>query len=416
MLIVVVSVVGNFTEEQNFSTQKMKMANTDIAVTYDFNANAYFYSNNDKGFFFCTKDGVQYLSPKAEQVWASTYSLANPVFSTKSGFIAVGEPKGTNVYVFDKNGKYTDIRTDGPVLSFSVNQTGYLSVISQDGDGYKIGVYSQKGGPDPIWLRNHTDMNVLPISCDVSSDGRIVAVSYLDLNTRISSNIVFSYISNEKLDFPDTVFGAVLEDNRIVGMVKFMENNKLLTISDASVNCYQPRENHSIATLWSIPVGNEIMHFTLNGEKGFAMSLGEKLLNNPNAVEPGVLQFYGLGGEKTGEYRFTGRSSYLYMDYNTAILGEGNKFLAVNTLGGVLWEHNATADVKQLIFVGDKNTVLSVSEMSAEMLKYSRVTVTSDTPPTDAPKEDKPTADSVETEAPTDTEPTDTPEPAEATE
>ncbi|MDR2648323.1 MAG: DUF5711 family protein, partial [Clostridiales bacterium] len=149
-------------------------------MSYSYDSGASFYSFNSKDFFFCTKDGVKFMSSNGEQHWEEIINLTSPVLYGKCDIIAVGESRGRTVYVFNTLGKIMEHRFNEPMLSFSVNKAGYLTVILQTAAGYRVETYSP-GSDSAIWQYVMVKPNVYPVSADTSPDGGITAVSLLDL-------------------------------------------------------------------------------------------------------------------------------------------------------------------------------------------------------------------------------------------
>jgi len=342
------------------------MADTGVSVGYDFDSGAAFYSFDSGNFFLCTKDGMKYYTSGGVQKWDSVFSLTSPVMAAQGEVAAVGEANGHAIYVYGSAGKLYEQHFDGPLLSFSVNRSGYLAAILGEGDGYLIEVF----GPGiKTWQYHFSDANIYPMSADVSSDGRIVAVAFADANFRLTARIVFAYINNaEGSAFTDNIFSEQRIDGEMPASVRFMEGNRLLVFTDARIRCYQPMPDSTVTQAWDLELGNKIDCAAFYGDKSFAYASGDALLNRSDADAVGTVNFVSLDGVKTGSYCVGKSVLTLSMGFGAAIAGTGLEFSAIDGRGNLLWTYASPQNARQMIFLGNTGTALLASDVSANVV------------------------------------------------
>jgi len=348
-------------------------ADAEPGLSYSYDSGASFYSFNSKDYFFCTKDGVKYLSSKGEQQWEEIISLSSPVLYGKCDILAVSEPKGRAVYVFNTLGKIMECKFDSPVLSFSVNKTGYLTVILQTASGYRVETYTP-GKDTAIWKYVLVKPNVYPISADTSPDGKITAVSLLDLapdaHHSMTTQIMFIYTYETdalNLDSADGIFaGETLHDQ--IARLYFMDN-RLLAVSDTAITAYSFSSKEKIKKDWELALHNKILRFCVYGETGFGFLTGEPLSGSDEQTDAGTLNFYSMNGRRTGKYVFGSDANYLSMNWGSAIVGNGRNFSAVNNKGALIWSYKSPMDLKQLIFLDNDNMALAAGSTNASVMR-----------------------------------------------
>ena len=342
-------------------------------LTYAYDSGASFYSFNSKGYYFCTKDGVKFLSSKDEQQWDEPINLTNPVLYGKCDILAVSEPKGRAAYVFNALGKLMECKFDAPILNFSVNRSGDLTVILRTSSGYRVEAYAP-GFDGPVWRYVMVKPNIYPISADTSPDGRVTAISALDLapgaGAGITTRIMFMYTNEtDAMDLggTDGVFAGETLPGQIA-RIYFM-NNRLLAVSDKSISAYDLSGKNQVKKSWELPLTNRISRFCTYGEAGFAFITGGALEGGGKAQEPGTLNFYNMSGRRTGTYAAGAGADYLSMNWDGAIAGDGRNFYAVNKRGGLLWQYKSPMDLKQLIFIDNENTALYAGSTNASVMR-----------------------------------------------
>jgi len=346
----------------------MRMADTGVTVKYDLGSGAGFASFDSGNFFFCTKDGMKYMTSSGAQKWDSVFTLTAPVMVSQGGVAAVGEANGHAAYVFDSTGKLYEEHFDGAMLSFSVNKAGDLAVILQNGtDGYLIEAF----GPGlPTWQYHFVDANIYPVSADVSPDGRIVAIACADVNYQLTTKVVFAYVNQaDGQSFTDMIFSEQDIDGEMPASVRFMDGNRLLVFTDARICCYQPQADSSVTQLWNMDLNNQIGAVGFYGGKSFAYACGAALLNHQNADPVGTVSFVALDGTTTGSYCVGKDVTSLTMGFDSAIAGTDREFYAISKTGGLLWNYASPQNAGQMIFLDNTNTVLLAADAGGDIMK-----------------------------------------------
>jgi len=351
----------------------MHFETTNISIRHDMDSHSQIHTYKDgKGFFLASRDGIRFIGSDGLEKMNSTYNMTAPKLIGKGSTAGVAEAGGLQLYVCSADRLLYTVMTDHPILSFSVAANGYSVVITQNGTEYNIIVYNAQG------QINHrgvfVDANVYPMAADVSNDGRILAVSYLDTNGgEMNSKIFFSYINKtEAADFA-AAEGVFAADNNhpdgLVGILRFMDGNHLIAVSDRSIVCYEA--DNRAKRKWDIDLGNTLDAVCFSEPTWFAIAYGDRNPNKPGE-EPGLSQFFDLNGTVLGEYQSFGRVSKLAMGYNTALICSGRQFTAAAQNGSVLWTYDATYDVSQALFIENTNRLVLAGGTQTEVLHRVR--------------------------------------------
>ena len=337
----------------------MVFEETDIVERYDMDSRAQIYTYKDgKGFFIATRDGIRFIASDGREKMSCTYNMTTPRLAGRGGYAGVAEENGMSLYVCNAEGRLYTATTENPILSFSVAANGYAVVITQKDDSYDVVVFNTEGKMSHYGL--FVEANVYPVAADVSNDGRILAVSYLDTSGgEMNSRILFSYVNKtEAADYAaaNGVFAAVeYNPDRLVGMVRFMENNVLLALSDKDMVCYDAE--NGARRKWSMDLGNKLDALCVSEAGWFAIAYGSR---NPNisGEEPGLCRFYDLNMTVLGEYKAGAKVTQLSAGYNTVLVCCERQYTAVARSGNELWQYDATHDVSQALFMENANKLV----------------------------------------------------------
>lgn len=349
---------------------------TDVSVAYDANSKAAFYTYAKKdGFFYATKDGISFINADGSEAMSRTYNIASPVMIGEGSVVAVLEKGGNSIYVYNSEGEMYQVTLPFPILNCSINQTGYVSAILKKDDNYMINVFNNKG-----ILQSEGSLvykNKIPIATDVSNDGRILAICFLDSsNVEINSFVNFYYLNaGEASEYQneDGLF-AVSGDNsdQIIGIIKFMDNNALVTVSDKEIAVYEPEKKPVKKAV--LPLYNKISAVSFGDTNYFALAYGDKIANQPseNSEKEGMVGIYDLSLNKTGEFLADGKVNYLYCGLNSVIIGEDRNFSAVTNGGSLIWKYTSLQDTKQVNFVGSTSKILLAGSTEANIIKITK--------------------------------------------
>jgi len=353
--------------------QDLIMTDTEIGISYSFDMSASFYSPGGRFFFFGSRDGMQYISSTGEVRWQHNLNISQPVMIGRGDIAAIWEPDNHRIYVFGPSGLMYEAALQHPVLYFTVNQTGYLSVITRTGIGYEIHVFNPADPHNPLYgfRAPINDANVFPMSVDVSDCGTYVVKALLDVNVTMLSRLTFSYI--RRVDSPGTLDGFIASyqfPDEFIIQARFVEGNRLLVLTDQQIRGFDAGEGtHN--PQWNVPLYNQPDQWVV-GQSGFAFVTGDAFLNQPEADDPGVLYIYNFNGQPTGTYELGRRATHLSMGHGTALVGMGRTFYAISAQGTRLWTASAIQDVHDKFFLDNTDAVLLVGGTRAAVMRRLR--------------------------------------------
>ena len=322
------------------------------------------------GFFLATRDSVRFHNNDGTETFRAGHNMLNPVLFGRGDFAAILEEAGRIVNVYNTAGLLYSISADHPITSFSLSSSGFSVLIMYRGNGYNIHVYNNSGrlsfhGP-------HVDENVIPMLTDISHDGRILAISYLDINdAQMNSfiNFFFTDISDYLAhDYDFGLHAASRENlNQIIGSIGFLENGTLVAVSDTRIFGVNSANG---TTTWEIPVNNRISRVDFGGN-WFAVSYGEGLLNRLGHA-PGTVVGYNTSGSELFSFQATGIADSLNIRGSNAIIGSDGHFTAISRSGQILWEHSLPNVVNNMIILNSTDQVAITSPAETRVLRRVR--------------------------------------------
>ncbi|MFV0441210.1 MAG: DUF5711 family protein, partial [Lachnospirales bacterium] len=162
-----INVSPNPTETETTKTEEVTTNKDNLyEINFDYTISPYILPNDDVTYFLFTKNIMSLKDMNNQTIWDFTYAF-NKIHAVSSfGYVAVTELLSDNsvVHVFDGNGlmySLTDI--EGQVSYISINNSGYLSIITNINEEYQVKVLNDKG--ELFLISDFKDGTTVPITC-----------------------------------------------------------------------------------------------------------------------------------------------------------------------------------------------------------------------------------------------------------
>ena len=169
--------------------------------------------------------GIQVLDYAGSETLRDSFQMNAPAISSDNGRAIAFDIGGTAARVFDANEIIASITTGGPIISASINRSGWFTISAQEGGGYRgiVSVYNSSGSM--VYRVSLSSGYVL--SAQLSPDNRSLAVLNL---TDGGSRITF-YHGLDK-DYADAAFdlpGGLIVD------AQYLSNGDMLAVTADSL-------------------------------------------------------------------------------------------------------------------------------------------------------------------------------------
>ena len=346
---------------------------TEVRFPLSFEDMANVYANGGKAFYLSTKDGVKHITSTGAVKWDLTYSMLDPTMKGRGEYAAVSDNKGYVFYMLGPNGPMYEKKYDTQILFFTVNARGDAGVILQEESDYRMFVYNAAG--ETILEYVHADDSNIPLCMDVSEDGRIAAVSLMDINgIKLSSRVVFFYTAEEGKNYSRTLIGGVECPDLFVAYIYFMAGNKLLYIAEEEIACVDVESQSGAHVAWRLPLSNRLDAFALMGGKGFAVAYGDAMQGKREYASVGTVEIYNMEMTLTGGHEFDDRVTYMSGAPDYLIAAEGRRYTAFSAKGASLWEYTALQETKRFMFLegGGTGSMVLQTNTSATVIRHGR--------------------------------------------
>lgn len=321
----------------------------------------------------CSPDGIKRISQDGEEIWNQTYSMNAPKLIINEPYLAVGEKDGKKIYVLNDKGLVYEKTTEEPIVYFSINSKGFLSVIGETKDGHRIKVYDGMGNDLGIDRNTYIEDSGYPLSAIVSEDARYMPISYLNPDPKgLKSNLIFLDLGEDGILKEDLIEFAIEKEETIIPGMYYLKNNTLVVFGDDRILWIDENKeikeeiltNHIKSIPWNIEDKRNLSSY-------FVLALAEELPGK-QGENKGSVVFYNMEGEKKNTFDANGDITYLYGDDNMVIVGVNRTFYGVDKKGKEIFEYTALKDVKEIIPLKNGKKVALISKDTVDLMEIKR--------------------------------------------
>lgn len=239
-VLLVVAIVATVIVAAYYNYQNMVYSDYDVLknIAYTEASNARYINLNGKLLRY-SNDGASAYSMDNEMLWNETFEMQTPMIDVCNDYVAIGDYKGSSVYVFNSEGLQGTIETTTPIRSFCVSGTGNIAAVMEEGDVTWVKLYD-KTGTNIASDRTTMAKSGYPLDVDISSNGILMAVSYLYVDSGVISSSVayynFGAVGQNEVD--NLVSGYNYSDT-VVSYVEFMNENTSFAVGDNRLEIFR---------------------------------------------------------------------------------------------------------------------------------------------------------------------------------
>ena len=311
----------------------MTESNVLVSRDYELSSKADFYTCGSN-IFYATKDSLRLMDQKGKEAWVDSFTMISPVMLGDKNTVAIAEKNGNNIRVYNESGFIYNVTFNEPV--------------ARDG---------------------------IPTAMDISDDGRMFAVSFMNINNiKLQSNILFYYIDNAEangVESSNGMYTSVVCEDCMPFMLKFTPDNKCVALMDDRAVFIDPAESGETQKL-EVSLGNSIGYACVNGDGTVAIALGEPLLNAAEQLEKNTVLWYNSNGDKVNEYKAERDITGLFYGDDITVIAMDRYFEAYKTKGGSVWQYTALQDTTKVLAYNGNDKMLAVTPVRAVLAKVGK--------------------------------------------
>lgn len=320
------------------------------------------YVRYANGYIRYSNDGAAYYDLSGNPVWNQTYEMTDAQIRICEGYIAIGNLRGSTVYIFNRNGLVNIIDTALTITGIDVARQGVFAVSLEDGEVNYINLYTAQG--DKISsIKTTLSGDGYPLAMALSEDGYKLAVSYVSVNgEQLETNIAFYNFSDVgKNEVGRLVGGFNQYGDSIVAKVEFVDNNTLIAVGEDVISTYSISQYPELVA--EVAIEEEIQKIF------YSSSYIGLIFNNNDSEEKYRLEVYSLNGNK--EYEMTYGEEYRNFEFSDdyILMYNEKEFLYMTVKGKVKYLGTFDMSIEKLIPLDSKQKFIMVNSKYVQEIR-----------------------------------------------
>ena len=310
------------------------------------------YASFRNGIIRYGRNGVTFLSRQNEVLWIQPGQFQNPALEVNDQTFAVADTGGNSIQIFTDKGLKGEFETNLPIEKFSLSNQGIVSAILKNENSPMIVTYDSTGN---ILVENQvvTGSMGYPVALEMSPDGKVLLVSYLDMkNSTLKSRVAGYNFVEEGTDRENHQVSMEEYEDSVIPEIFFMDAVTSVAVGDHS---------------FSISKGSRIPEKTTEVElfreirSTFHTSryIGFVLLNEENSGYE--LRLYSKSGKQIMNRAISGEFSNVYMEGNEIILYEGSRCSIYTSMGMPRFDGDLKDDILMMVPMEGINRYMMMS-------------------------------------------------------
>ena len=214
------------------------------------------YHNLNGNVLRFSKDGASAFNMTDSMLWNQTYEMQNPMIDICGDYAAIGDYKGTRIYVFNGTGLQGEIDTTLPVQTFCVSGNGNVATVLEENEITWVRLFDKTG---KLIANDRTTMakSGYPVRVAISADGIMLGVSYLRIDTGVlSSSVAFYNFGSVGQNEIDNLVSGYDYPESIVSEVAFMNEKTAFALGDDHLEIFTGAQKPELEA--RIPIEDEV--------------------------------------------------------------------------------------------------------------------------------------------------------------
>ncbi len=194
-----------------------------------------------KGFILYNNDGAEGHDETGNVIWKVSYDLASPIAAVGGDYAAFADMGANVVHVTDGTGSNHVINVSEKISDICVASQGVTAVRTDGGDSDHIYIYDISGNM-LLDIKTEVRKTGFPVAMALSSDGRKLVTSYLQVGQTQESWITFYNFGDVGQSYADKIVGSYSFEDSLIPDVRFIGDERVLVTDGTNSILYKFRE------------------------------------------------------------------------------------------------------------------------------------------------------------------------------
>lgn len=300
-----------------------------------------------------SRDGATAFNMDNSMLFNQTYEMQNPMVDICGDYVALGDYKGTKIYVMNSSGIQGQIDTTLPVQRFSIAGNGNIAVVLEEDDITWVKLYN-KEGETVASDRTTMKKSGFPLSMDISENGIMLNISYLYIDSgKISSSVAFYNFGSVGQNEIDNLVSGYNYDDETITYTQFMNQNTAFALGNKTFSIFKGDQRPE--RIFEVAMEEEINSVFYN-ESYIGL-----VYKQTSDTTPYRIDVYNTSGDKVLSKSFSLEYSDILFNKDLIIIYNANECVIYDTKGVEKYNGLFKNSIITMVPNGNKTRYLFVS-------------------------------------------------------
>ena len=319
------------------------------------------FQNYDGNMLVHSKDGIAAYDQDGEQLWNQSYEMQAPLVKCSGSYVAVGDYKGTTLYIIGKKGTTATVETNLPILSLDVSLQGIAAVLLQDKEVTWLRLYSEKGelvSEVKTTMRN----SGYPVAFAISPDNIKLGVSYVKTEMgKVNTSLAFYNFGGVGQNVTDNLVSGYEYGEQIFPMIAYLNESEAIAVGDEKLLLLRGKQK---PTLEKEIVYDQELQGVYYCETGFAL-----VFRDLDGEGQYIIKIYDNEGKEELKHTIDFEFSDIILDEKKVVIYNEKKILVLGLNGVEKYKGELGGNIQVLIPTGTNDKILAVFSDGIKLIK-----------------------------------------------
>lgn len=277
-------------------------------------------------------------------------NVNSALFASNGKYLALAEQNGNEVYLIQDKTYLWNNQVEGKILQVSVNQNGYVAVITTD-TTYKsiLTLYDPMG--KSLFRSFFKSTRIIDVS--MSKDNKYIAIGELDASgALIQSNIKIISVDNAQNDAENAiVYTYNAESGKLIVNVEYQDKNKVVCMYDSCIDVIEDENVRNILntedskiSFMSVNFSNYMAYVEENSTGLFNSESNVKIVNTSSNQE--------------NLYTLDDIAKEIYTGDDIIAINVGTELYFIDTKGWLIKKYTANQEITNVMLSSHLSAII----------------------------------------------------------
>lgn len=308
-----------------------------------------------------SKDGITAFDKKGVKLWNQPYEMQNPIVRIAGQYAAVGDYRGSIIYIMDMNGLKSQVNTDMIIQDFTISEKGVVTVVLDKNDSTLIRLISADG-TTIIDMRTSMADNGYPLAVSLSQDNLKLGVSYLQAkNAQINTSIAFYNFGDVGQNKSENLVSGYNVEEEVIPFLQYVNSTTAVALGSQKLLFFKGKQIPELSN--EVTIEEEVQSIYYN-EKHVAL-----VFHNTSSDEKYRVELYDLNGKQECSFLTDIEYKEILITENDLIVYNESSVEMYNTKGDEKYRGSFGENISAIMPLESRGKFIVVKENTIETIR-----------------------------------------------